>query len=214
MKNNNQSGRSMIEMLGVLAIIAVLTVGGIAGYSKAMEKFKLNKWKEDFAMLTVNLKTDFINSRSYSSITERNLVNFFKEINVVPQGMFSSDNKDILGNSINIYVRDDAVINAHLGISDTHITLQTLTLPNKSSVEQCKELFSMVLEYTDAWFVTLNEDVSGKTGGNYSVCGKSVPAAFAKHERCVAYNLTDVVKNCNICAKQNCDIKFTMSNAH
>ena len=37
------AGRSMIEMLGVLAIIAVLTVGGIAGYSKAMTQFKVNK---------------------------------------------------------------------------------------------------------------------------------------------------------------------------
>ena len=33
----NYFGRSMIEMLGVLAIIGVLSVGGIAGYSKAME---------------------------------------------------------------------------------------------------------------------------------------------------------------------------------
>lgn len=33
----------MIEMLGVLAIIGVLSVGGIAGYSKAMLNYKLNK---------------------------------------------------------------------------------------------------------------------------------------------------------------------------
>ena len=39
----NSFGRSMIEMLGVLAIIGVLSVGGIAGYSKAMEQFKVNK---------------------------------------------------------------------------------------------------------------------------------------------------------------------------
>ncbi len=32
------SGRSMLEMIGVLAIIGILNVGGIAGYSKAMEK--------------------------------------------------------------------------------------------------------------------------------------------------------------------------------
>ena len=31
-----QSGRSMVEMLGVLAIIGVLSVGAIAGYSKAI----------------------------------------------------------------------------------------------------------------------------------------------------------------------------------
>ena len=46
MKNfeiKNESGRSMIEMLGVLAIIGVLSVGGIAGYSKAMMKYRINK---------------------------------------------------------------------------------------------------------------------------------------------------------------------------
>ena len=40
---NTQSGRSMVEMLGVLAIIGVLSVGGIAGYSKAMYKHKMSK---------------------------------------------------------------------------------------------------------------------------------------------------------------------------
>lgn len=37
---SNQSGRLMIEMLGVLAIVGVLSVAGIAGYSKAMAKYK------------------------------------------------------------------------------------------------------------------------------------------------------------------------------
>lgn len=40
---NIQSGRSMVEMLGVLVIIGVLSVGAIAGYSKAMMKYKLNR---------------------------------------------------------------------------------------------------------------------------------------------------------------------------
>ena len=43
MYKSEQTGRSMVEMLGVLAIIGVLSVGGIAGYSKAMTKFKINK---------------------------------------------------------------------------------------------------------------------------------------------------------------------------
>lgn len=43
MRITNEKGRSMIEMLGVLAIIGVLSVGGIAGYAKAMAKFKTNK---------------------------------------------------------------------------------------------------------------------------------------------------------------------------
>ena len=43
LNRNDQGGRSMVEMLGVLAIIGVLSVGGISGYSKAMAKFKLTK---------------------------------------------------------------------------------------------------------------------------------------------------------------------------
>ena len=37
-----ESGRSMVEMLGVLAIIGVLSVGGIAGYSLSMRIHRAN----------------------------------------------------------------------------------------------------------------------------------------------------------------------------
>ena len=40
---NNETGRSMVEMLGVLAIIGVLSVGGIAGYTMAMDKYRANE---------------------------------------------------------------------------------------------------------------------------------------------------------------------------
>ena len=41
-----QCGRSMIEMLGVLAVVGVLSVGDIAGYSKAMRMYKSNIQKK------------------------------------------------------------------------------------------------------------------------------------------------------------------------
>ena len=43
MKNVNETGRSMVEMLGVLAIIGVLSIGGIAGYTRAMRNWKANE---------------------------------------------------------------------------------------------------------------------------------------------------------------------------
>ncbi len=43
MKMNNESGRSMVEMLGVLAIIGVLSIGGIAGYTMAMNRYRANE---------------------------------------------------------------------------------------------------------------------------------------------------------------------------
>ena len=45
------TGRSMVEMLGVLAIVGVLSVGAIAGYGKAMMKYKLNKQAEQIGFI-------------------------------------------------------------------------------------------------------------------------------------------------------------------
>ena len=51
-----EKGRSMVEMLGVLAIIGVLSVGAISGYSKAMLKYKLNKYSENLSILFFNVQ--------------------------------------------------------------------------------------------------------------------------------------------------------------
>ena len=56
----NENGRSMIEMLGVLAIIGVLSVGGIAGYSKAMMKYKVNKTIEQITHTAAAIKTAYM----------------------------------------------------------------------------------------------------------------------------------------------------------
>lgn len=44
----NELGRSMVEMLGVLAIVGVLSAGALAGYSKAMQMHKMNRFTDDF----------------------------------------------------------------------------------------------------------------------------------------------------------------------
>ena len=43
----NESGRSMVEILGVLAIIGVLSVMGISGYTTAMKKHQANTLFEE-----------------------------------------------------------------------------------------------------------------------------------------------------------------------
>ena len=54
-----QGGRSMIEMLGVLAIIGVLSVGGIAGYSKAMERYRVNETINQISHIVQNTRDLF-----------------------------------------------------------------------------------------------------------------------------------------------------------
>ena len=49
----SEKGRSMVEMLGVLAIIGVLSVGGIYGYTVAMNKYKANEIVQTASMLAV-----------------------------------------------------------------------------------------------------------------------------------------------------------------
>ncbi len=65
---NEQSGRSMVEMLGVLAIIGVLSVGGIAGYSKAMAKFKLTKAMDQVSTTVTNIRTLYSGQPNYDGL--------------------------------------------------------------------------------------------------------------------------------------------------
>ena len=106
-RQTNPIGRSMIEMLGVLAIIAVLSVGGIAGYGKAMEKFKLTKALDDYSMLInglIEYKDNIRKIKTNDSLY--GLVNIVQSLNLVPKtwkkvsAMHISDN---YGNVLRIY---------------------------------------------------------------------------------------------------------------
>ncbi len=64
----NETGRSMIEMLGVLAIIGVLSVGGIAGYSKAMMKYRINKTIEQITLIVGNIQAFWGPQKNYDGV--------------------------------------------------------------------------------------------------------------------------------------------------
>lgn len=83
LERNEQTGRSMVEMLGVLAIIGVLSVGGIAGYSKAMTKFKITKTMDQVSMMVANIRTLYSGQRNYSGLATANAL----DMGVVPAEM-------------------------------------------------------------------------------------------------------------------------------
>ncbi len=68
----SHAGRSMIEMIGVLSIIGVLTVAGISGYEKAMAKYKMNKLINQFSLLQTTMRQHF--ARSNESFTTDDLI--------------------------------------------------------------------------------------------------------------------------------------------
>ena len=51
----NEIGRSMVEMLGTLAVIGVLSVGGIMGYKYAMDKYQANQTVNDINLLALDI---------------------------------------------------------------------------------------------------------------------------------------------------------------
>lgn len=83
----NQSGRSMIEMLGVLAIIGVLSVGGIAGYSKAMGKYKTNQVVDQVSMIVTNIRTLYAQQMDYTGLNTVTAVN----MGVIPEELVNKN---------------------------------------------------------------------------------------------------------------------------
>ena len=111
LSKNDQRGRSMVEMLGVLAIIGVLSVGGISGYSKAMAKFKLTKAQDQISMLLMNVRTAFATSPSYDGLNNGNAVAFAiapgdMYADLVSQGGSLSQLNNAFGGGAHIYSCD------------------------------------------------------------------------------------------------------------
>ena len=70
MSLKTQSGRSMVEMLGTLAIIGVLSIGGIAGYTYAMNKYRANETINDINMRGIDLVRQVAMGRQTLSLSE------------------------------------------------------------------------------------------------------------------------------------------------
>ena len=107
MYKNFEQGRSMIEMLSVLAIVGVLSVGGIAGYSKAMEQFKVNKIIQDYNSLIFGL-LEYRQNFQKNVIGESNLIDIIIALNLVPNNWTKLNDKylqDNYGNWVNVRYR-------------------------------------------------------------------------------------------------------------
>ena len=113
-----QCGRSMIEMLGVLAIIGVLSVGGIQGFSKAMEMYHWNKALREWDILVntmVKYKSELhINNNPPEGESKLSLIPILKATGDLPDDMPTEENDsylmDALGNRLRIYSHNTGYI--------------------------------------------------------------------------------------------------------
>lgn len=103
-RKTNQAGRSMLEMLGVLAIVGILSVGGIFGYNKAVLKIKLNRQAEQYTQLITNIPL-LLNQKELYQTNYVYLTSIMIKAGIIPQDMILKNSRfiyDTLGNQIDI----------------------------------------------------------------------------------------------------------------
>ena len=142
-------GRSMVEMLGVLAIIGVLSVGAIAGYSKAMMKYKLNKQIGQISYILNNMIIEHEKlDRDYTAINNLggDMTPSFIKLGLVPEEMVAGVTRnalyDIFNNRVYIWEGEDVgryfrlVINLEQQSMDTCLNLYTFAKANSAEIWQ------------------------------------------------------------------------------
>ncbi len=192
-----QYGRSMIEMLGVLAIIGVLSVSGIAGYSKAMEKWKVDKWGAQFVQMVTETQTAYVRQKSFSNKVE-DITGTLMSIGAIPQGMLDENRFDMLGHKLTVLTRAWDKYGIRLNF---YYRLKA----GKEAVACCKKLYEIGQSLNGNWIVH-NENYY------YPVCGKSAPDDYSRAMGCKVYDLVKVSENCKSCETNNCAIIFLVDN--
>ena len=75
-KHTQNSGRTMVEMLGVLTIIGILSAGGLVGYSKAMRRHRLNETISEIAVVATNIRSFYANTDNYTGFDRQTAVKY------------------------------------------------------------------------------------------------------------------------------------------
>lgn len=206
--NELQCGRSMVEMLGVLAIIGVLSVGSIAGYSKAMKKYRLNKHTESYNMLLSNALQISASINKAPPGTNKNDIfynEFLYKAQLLPDGIsykkegwnvveYTKNNHlvDVLGNKMSFYSRTS------YGYS---FGLFTALANNDYSKDICQNIINIAKEHASDIIMVLREDIT--TSGFNSKDSKRIFSDCTQGTCFKDLTITDVAKSCDINSKNS-----------
>ena len=200
-----QSGRSMVEMLGVLAIIGVLSVGAITGYSKAMMKYKLNKQTEQIGSILdyINIHLDDF-KRSKTTIST-NMIPTLTKLDVIPKEMVRGNRDDAIFD-----VFGTAIDFLNYTIGDGKYYFEFRLFINKGQKESCMNLFNIAKAHRgQLWrtkFTTRKGDASNDAnsawGDNYCTSDR----------KCLKdLTVAEMEDFCNVCEdKDSCSFYYQM----
>ena len=200
----NSFGRSMIEMLGVLAIIGVLSVGGIAGYSKAMRNWKMNRAAEEYSYLIQGLLEHIDCIRKISTKEEgdvhHGLVDVIKAANLVPETWteeITGRNDRLIdedGNLLQIFSRSQRlVIDLYLG---GRVKTDDGDVSTNFTPEFCRTLFVNVVQPLHPALYASYFVGGGTTLYGDAFCG-------AANRKCInGLSVAEIQTACSFCSKK------------
>ena len=196
-------GRSMVEMLGVLAIIGVLSVGGIAGYSKAMEKYKLNKQAEQLSHL---LNLVYRHKASWGkNPPSMNLMPYFKAMGEIPEDMIKANSE---------YIYD--VFNYKIGVRTNNCTplcnevMVSYSLDDNFDV--CLNMINTAKSFSDNLLYLIYSKTTEESESQYST--RLFGDKYCKQsDKCIKdLNMSDIYEECQFLSnKKSGGITFLYS---
>ena len=194
------AGRSMVEMLGVLAIIGVLSVGAIAGYSKAMMKYKLNKQAEQISWLLnvmYRYKSEF--GRNPQRI---NLTSYFIKLGEIPENMIAADTSlhDVFNSKI--LLRTNGCDN-----NECNETLLEYIIYSPESFEVCQNLLNIAKEFNEQLrFIWISKTENGTLSYGNQYIGSRYCTNGTKCLKDITQE--QIYGQCNFCAKESSNCSF------
>lgn len=140
----NELGRSMVEMLGVLAIIGVLSVGAISGYSKAMMKYKINKFTEQiYQLLITSINTASLftpPAPNPGGSSNYNLIPYYIKLGYIPNNMIRQNT------SSQIYTNFGNTISFRYYNWNKYSYIEMALYLEPGNKNQCLAMFNMIKE--------------------------------------------------------------------
>ena len=206
-------GRSMIEMLGVLAIIGVLSVGGNAGYSKAMEKWKVKKAMEDYSDIIRGLLEYRENILKNNPDRQTGLTDVMQAAGLVPESWLKISTmgfQDPYGNDVYFYSKgtdEGKLISMDMYLGGETKNSDNVRVSANFSTNLCVELFNNLAHPLHSELISAA--VSNWTGSRQM---KFWGDKFCSEEvRCLQpATLADFKNACDICDKANTYCNFAI----
>ncbi|MDY4885490.1 MAG: type II secretion system protein [Alphaproteobacteria bacterium] len=200
---NTQSGRSMVEMLGVLAIIGVLSVGAIAGYSKAMMKYKLNQHAVAVNMLINNVLSVKDKLQHTEELTHYGTLLY--KLNLLPDGIEYIRNnllqdKWFKGDTWIYYYNFQAPREPFGGIGFR-------VPPTAQGAEICRNIALAAKENAANLYYVVMQKAFNDTNKDVEYQGILYGDAYCTQQNCLRHlDLNKIDNMCNNCNEKKCQV--------